>query len=238
MARTLKEETYNAKRSEILDIALQLVYSKGYSQMTIQDILDGLQISKGAFYHYFDSKQALLEGLVDRMGQVAMQTLLPVVWDPNLPALKKLRRYFEAGAQWKSSQREFIVNLMRIWYTDDNALIRQKMYSSSLQQTPRLLEPIIRQGIDEGVFTTRYPEQAAVILAGLGLTVGDLFSEMIISPTVDEALYQKSARLFETYVDAYERILGAPQGSLKIFDLSAFKEWFGAGQPEPEPQSK
>jgi hypothetical protein len=34
-----------------------LVYTKGYEQMTIQDILDDLQISKGAFYHYFGSKK-------------------------------------------------------------------------------------------------------------------------------------------------------------------------------------
>lgn len=53
MARLVKEEEYNAKRNEILDIALSLVYSKGYEQMTIQDILDGLHISRGAFYHYF-----------------------------------------------------------------------------------------------------------------------------------------------------------------------------------------
>ena len=56
MARILKEEEHTAKRNEILDAALQLVYSKGYEKMTIQDILDQLQISKGAFYHYFDSK--------------------------------------------------------------------------------------------------------------------------------------------------------------------------------------
>lgn len=56
MARIVKEEAYNAKRNEILDIALSLVYSKGYEQMTIQDILDGLHISRGALYHYFDSK--------------------------------------------------------------------------------------------------------------------------------------------------------------------------------------
>jgi AcrR family transcriptional regulator len=32
-----------------------LVFTKGFEQMSIQDILDELHISKGAFYHYFDS---------------------------------------------------------------------------------------------------------------------------------------------------------------------------------------
>src|SRR5260370_2930142 len=94
MARIVKEEAYNAKRNEILDIALSLVYSKGYEQTTIQDILDGLHISRGAFYHYFDSKQALLDALVDRMANHAQHTLLPIVQDPHLPALQQFRRSF------------------------------------------------------------------------------------------------------------------------------------------------
>ena len=67
MARIVKEEEYTARRNEILDTALQLLYSKGYEKMTIQDILDKLQISKGAFYHYFGSKAEVLEALVERI---------------------------------------------------------------------------------------------------------------------------------------------------------------------------
>ena len=65
MARIVKEEEYVEKRNEILAVAQRLVYTKGYEQMTIQDMLDELQISKGAFYHYFGSKQALLEALIE-----------------------------------------------------------------------------------------------------------------------------------------------------------------------------
>jgi len=53
MPRVIKEEDYAARRNGILDAARQLVYTKGYEQMSIQDILDALKISKGAFYHYF-----------------------------------------------------------------------------------------------------------------------------------------------------------------------------------------
>ena len=53
MARIVKEEVRAVKRNEILDAASRFIYTTGYEQMTIQDILDELQISKGAFYHYF-----------------------------------------------------------------------------------------------------------------------------------------------------------------------------------------
>ena len=60
MARSVNEKEYAFKRNQILDVTQRLVYTKGYEQMAIQDILDELLISKGAFYHYFDSKPALL----------------------------------------------------------------------------------------------------------------------------------------------------------------------------------
>src|SRR6266498_3912837 len=104
MARIVKEQAYAVKRNEILDVAQRLVYTKGYEQMTIQDILDDLQISKGAFYHYFDSKQALLEALIERMLQEGIQLITPIVHDPHMPALEKLQRYFATVARYKTTQ--------------------------------------------------------------------------------------------------------------------------------------
>ncbi len=233
MARIVKEEAYNAKRNEILDIALSLVYSKGYEQTTIQDILDGLHISRGALYHYFDSKQALLDALIDRMGKEAEQTLLPIVQDPHLPALQKFRRYFEASARWKTNQKTLIISLLRMWYTDENAFIRQKMTAESLKSTAHLLEPIIRQGIEEKVFTTRFPEQVAVIVAGVALSLTDTIIGLLLSPRPDQATFHKSEIILDAYVDTIERIVGAPSGSLNIFEPDAFKEWFVALEPEP-----
>jgi len=233
MARIFKEEEYDAKRSEILDIALSLVYSKGYEQMTIQDILDGLRISRGAFYHYFDSKQALLEALVDRMGKAAEQALLPIVQDPDLPAIQKFRRYFETSASWKTMQKELIVSLLRMWYSDENAFIRQKMTAESLKHTARLLEPMIRQGIQEKVFTTRFPEQVAEIVTGVTLSLSDNLIGLILTPGPDPATFQKAEVILDAYVDTIERILGAPSGSLKVFEPGdLFKEWFDAVQPD------
>src|SRR5262249_1284739 len=146
-------------RSEILDAAERLIYSKGYERMSIQDILDALQISKGAFYHYFDSKQAVLEALVDRMGNVAAQEIWPIVEDPELSALEKFRRYCEASARWKIHNKPLLMSLLRMWYSDENVRIRQKMTAGSMDHMTRILTPIIRQGIAEKVFTTRFPDQ-------------------------------------------------------------------------------
>src|SRR6516164_9739279 len=127
MARIVKEEEYAEKRNAILDVAQRFIYARGYEQMTIQDILDNLQISKGAFYHYFDSKQALLEALIERMLDQGIQLILPIVQDPHLPALEKLQSYFATIARWRTAQKTFFLSLLRVWYLDDNAIVRQKL---------------------------------------------------------------------------------------------------------------
>ena len=92
MPRIVKEEDYAARRKEILAVARQLVYTKGYDQMSIQDILDVLKISKGAFYHYFDSKQALLDGLIEQILAESDEVLRPIVESTELSADRKSTR--------------------------------------------------------------------------------------------------------------------------------------------------
>jgi TetR/AcrR family transcriptional regulator, transcriptional repressor for nem operon len=234
MARKVKEQEYAEKRNEILAEAQRLVYTKGYERMTIQDILAQLQISSGAFYHYFDSKQALLEALVDRMGKAAEQTILPILQDPDLSAIEKFRRYFEASFSWKQTQRELILSLLPMWYSDENAFIRQKMTSESMKITPRLLEPIIRQGVEEKVFTARFPEQAAEIIVGIQLSLSDILIGLLLSTEPGQAARQRFETTLEAIFDAMERILGAPAGALKVFEGDTFKDWFVEFRPEPE----
>lgn len=50
----------NVKKREIIHAAETLFLTKGYSNTSIQDILDETKISKGTFYHYFSSKKDLV----------------------------------------------------------------------------------------------------------------------------------------------------------------------------------
>jgi AcrR family transcriptional regulator len=225
MPRVVKEEDYAARRKEILDAARQLLYTKGYEQMSIQDILDVLNISKGAFYHYFDSKQALMDGLIDRMLDDAELILRPIVDNPELSAIEKLQRYFDAGGRWKIAQKAFMLDLLRIWRSDTNALMRQKQEAAAMKRIAPVLADIIRQGVAEGVFSTKYPEQFGSMLMGLSRGFEDSVADLLLAdhPPPD-ALEQLDAAI-GAYSDSMERILGAPAGSLPLADIEILKEW-------------
>jgi AcrR family transcriptional regulator len=233
MARIVKEEEYTARRNEILDVALQLVYSKGYEKMTIQDILDQLHMSKGAFYHYFDSKVAVLEAVIERMATEQVKPMfLSIVQDPQLPALEKLHQYFYMSTSWKTSNRAFLMDLMQVWYSDENALTRQKMLATTIENTGPFFTEIIKQGVQEGTFSTPYPEVASEVTINLIHDLAYASGQMLMSEEVkqSENLLQVET-LYAAYSDALERVLGAPKGSIQFMAAEALKVWFSSNDP-------
>src|SRR3989440_12205918 len=115
MARTVNATLRTVRRDAFLDVAQRLVQAKGYEAMSIQDVLDELDASKGAFYHYFDSKQALLEAVVERFADVAIADLAPVLNDPQVPALRKLERFFAGIARPKAEAKELMLAILGSW---------------------------------------------------------------------------------------------------------------------------
>ncbi len=231
MPRVLIEEDYAARRNEILEVARKLVYTKGYEEMSIQDILDEMKISKGAFYHYFDSKPAMLEALIDKLGDEAAASFLPLLDDPALPALEKLCRYFSSAVQWKSTQKEFMLALLRIWYSDENALTRQKVFTTLSKRVTPSFTRVIEQGVREGTLHTSFPEQATEMSLYLILGLGDKFGEIILGHEAGnvhmsaEEKFRVMHNAITAYTDALERILGASAGSIQLMNDEAIRVW-------------
>lgn len=62
----LKPETQSARREHILDAAERCFAQAGFHRTTMHDICRMAGVSPGALYVYFDSKEALIEGIVER----------------------------------------------------------------------------------------------------------------------------------------------------------------------------
>jgi AcrR family transcriptional regulator len=112
VARTVNPTLYTVRRDAFLDVAQRLIQTKGYEAMSIQDLLNELEASKGAFYHYFDSKQALLEAVVERFADGAIASVAPILNDPDLPALRKLERVLAGIANLKAEQKELMLAII------------------------------------------------------------------------------------------------------------------------------
>lgn len=235
MARTVKPEEFAAKRREILNATQRLVLTRGYEQMSIQDILDEVQISSGAFHHYFGSRRALLEAFIEHIKQESGKPLLPIIHDPKLSAIEKLQGFFNTLDRLRIAHQADIVKLVRVWYTDDNAIIRQKVDEALLEQRAPLLTEIVHQGVREGSFTAAYPDQAGEVIMSLLQSMGNIHARLLLTLNQesdqegnDERCIEQIVATRAAYIDAIERILGTLPHSFHRTDAEAVNIWVAA----------
>lgn len=72
------EEMRVSRRKQIMEAALDLFASEGYSHCSISQLAAHAGISKGLMYNYFDSKEALLIAIIEE----GMQDIMAMI-DPN-----------------------------------------------------------------------------------------------------------------------------------------------------------
>jgi len=227
VARTVNVETHKVRREAFLDVAQRLIQTKGYEQMSIQDVLDQLETSRGALYHYFDSKQALLDGVVDRFADSAMAAVAPILADPNLPALRKLEKVFGGIATFKAEQRELVLAIIEVWTSDGNALVREKFRRLAASRLEPILSTVIRQGIEEGIITATSPEETARVLVYLMQGYQELAGELFVARQAETISFEVVARSYAALDEAFERILGIPPGSIALVDERVLRYWMG-----------
>ncbi len=230
MARTIDEVTRVTKQNEILDCAQRLIYTKGYAEMSIQDIISELGISKGAFFHYFASKPILLEALLDRMSRQGMEVVSPIADDPSMSPVQKLVSIIQAGMQWKSGQKAYMMAILKAWYSDENALVRQKTLGSSVLNIGELLNRVFQEGIAQGVFQTNFPAMAGKIVYALLTQMSDSLGYILLRVNSDppgdkEIAINEMDQVIRAYTDSIERILGAKPGTIHLIDLEAMRDW-------------
>lgn len=221
MARIVKE--YDVRRTEILDVAQQLFYTKGYEQTSIQDLLTAVGIAKGTFYHYFDSKQALLAGLTERMVEQVMTVIAPIVSDPHLNACQKLEQLFAQAGHWKFEHKAVLLQVLAVYYQEENLRLRHSMLQLGAAQIVPIWAEIIEQGIAEGLFTQVIALETAEIIFRVMQSLSETVAMLILHPPEHAgAIIEHKVR---AYQGAIERVLGAPPGSLSLFDIELTKRW-------------
>ncbi len=66
-ARTRRERQNASRIEQILDAATQLFAEKGFHRTTTRDIADLADVAEGTLYNYFDNKDDMLFGIMERL---------------------------------------------------------------------------------------------------------------------------------------------------------------------------
>ncbi len=226
MARTLNPATHAVRRDEILDVAERLIRTRGYDAMSIQSVQDELGCSRGALYHYFGSKEAILEAVIERMTAAGMGILTPIAEDPGLSAIEKLQTLFARAGSWKSARSDLLLPLIRTWCETGNDVARVRAEAAAYEQFRPLMAVILRQGVAEGTMNPSSADHAAVVLTALLAGSTDAIRRLLIDRLDGRVPYEEVERFIHAYDEAIERILGLKPGSFTLVDPDSMRTWF------------
>src|SRR5687768_10493304 len=92
-------EAYTAaRRQQIIDAAYRCFARKGFHQTTMRDIYQETKLSPGAVYHYFDSKDAIIQASFEFDYERSLDLFdAAIASDDPLKALKDLCDFFFRG---------------------------------------------------------------------------------------------------------------------------------------------
>lgn len=91
-------------RATILATGQRLMAGKGFSAVGLNEILTGAGVPKGSFYHYFGSKDAFGEALLDSYFDDYLAELDVTLAQPGMTMAQRVINYFEV---WRQTQSFF-----------------------------------------------------------------------------------------------------------------------------------
>lgn len=208
----------DTRREQILAAAETLFYERGYEQTSIQDILTALEFSKGGFYHHFDSKLALLEAICSLRAEESFEVAKAAVAECAGDPIAALNALLERGGIWREDRLDYIGLLLRVAYREDGVLMREKLKQRMMELTLPLMNQIIAEGVRAGMFILPRAGLAGELVLRLSAQLTDEIAFLLASRPGEDCLPDVLAKL-ELYRHAVERLLGAPFGSVVLYDL-------------------
>ena len=194
----------NSKIDIILDSAEELMCSmdEPNREITVDMIAKNAGIGKGSIYYYFESKDDIVDAVIERSYTSAIQEYFTITANCDT-TLEKVQMLFRSMVckEFQDSQKNVILSL----HVQDNMLIHCKMMITAIQTVSPILEQLLLEGVQDGsVYTETPPESAEMIVAMLTFLLNQSFF-----PTD----YEKTYRKLKLYAKVLETCLRAEPGS-------------------------
>ncbi|MGL4662957.1 MAG: TetR/AcrR family transcriptional regulator [Culicoidibacterales bacterium] len=190
-------------KEKILHAAMAEFTASGYNKTSVNKLIEITGLSKGTFYHYFKSKEEVLDAIINTFtDQLAHFVQLNIEKYRDQNAIEVLTSVLIALNIRNENQENQATDTMI--HVPENVLLHQKLAASLIQKlTPEIVR-IIEQGVKEELFSVKLPHVMVEIL----LLTQYLFDENMFHWT----LVEKKEKILGIII-ALERLLGAKEGS-------------------------
>jgi hypothetical protein len=152
-------------RELILAVATEQFLKNGYEKTKLSDIINGLDgLTKGAIYHYFDSKEDIFNEVANNIGKQNKSIFDAIKYSNDINGSEKITKLVSL-----SINNEVMETITSI---TPKLIHSPKLLTSFLEQMqkvtiPEYFIPIIKEGIEDGSIIADNPNELAELLAVL-----------------------------------------------------------------------
>lgn len=158
MARPVKKQPEQWKQ-EILDAAKTLFLTKGYEATSVQDMMELAGGAKGMFYRFFESKEAVMQALGDRMF-LENNPFEAVRGRKDLTGLEKIREMLKLDQEDEIRER---IQTQAVPILEDPRILAAAVAANRRVLTP-LWRELIEEGRRDGSIRTEYARELSELL--------------------------------------------------------------------------
>lgn len=193
---------FNERKSEILDASEKLFSAKGYDKCTVNDILEAVGIAKGTFYYYFESKEDVLDAIIERFTDKITKRAEKVLLNDKFTPEDKLLYVFLS----MRIESDVDCSLLEEFNKPENALMHQKSLNFFVNKLSPILAEIVEEGIKQGVFKSEFPKEYMQIFLTTGLTV--------MNSGIFQFSQEERKRIFQALILLLEKMLSVQKDTL------------------------
>lgn len=166
-----------ARRADLIDAAFQLFSEKGVAETTVSDIVGAAGVAQGTFYLYFQSKNDVVNAVVERITDGAVESMRQALCDEGLPVVERLLATSSALAEMMDEPHE--IELMRLYHRPENVAVHDRATRSINTRVAPLISDVLAQGIAAGTFRSDLDPvaTASFILGGLQALESSFFDD-------------------------------------------------------------
>lgn len=204
----------DVRREELLDIAWKLCRADGFEVMSVDQVTQIAGVAKGTFYHYFASKDAMLEQLVERFGERLFDHLSAAAASATGSASERLKAVMNAAGSYKVEQAD--IAYASFLYESGNLALRHRLFAAWRRRAREVLLPVITDGEADGSLRVTSAQGATDIVLLLWFEAADhLWERALEAKGIDDfvdVMITGAASIYQ----AQERVLGVPEGTFAI----------------------
>lgn len=148
------------RKKDIIDMSSGLFLSMGYEETSVNTIVERLGVAKGTFYHYFKSKEEILEAVLENYLSDYAEGIKTALENNTLNAYEKLMLVLQSIL----SNNQGPEHLTKHVEDNKNAKLHQMMDEKFFEKFNPVIVEVLNQGIGEGIFKVDHPEEITEIL--------------------------------------------------------------------------